>query len=101
MSEGLRPLNEQIFVPIADTTIENLARALGVSEEREKELDYIADKANDDTDNYADCISKISNECANAAELAYSVFYVGAYAENQRQRVARLETLSSLLIKGF
>lgn len=81
-------------VTVIDSPDESFARALGLTEQREKEIDDIMDKCHNETNTYPDAIAMIAESLNNDNELAYAVFHLGAFAESRR---AENELLYKLL----
>ena len=73
---------------------ESFTEALGISAEREAQIDEIIDECHGDTDTYPDAIAAISERLNNVNELAYAAFHLGAFAESRR---AKNELLYKLL----
>lgn len=73
---------------------ESFAEALGISPEREAQIDEIMDECHGNTDTYPDAIAAISERLNNVNELAYASFHLGAFAESRR---AKNELLYKLL----
>jgi len=76
--------------PAADETF---ARALGITTEREAQIDEMMDKCHAETTTYPDAIAAISAGLENANELAYASFHLGAFAESQRSKHELLQKL--------
>lgn len=72
---------------------ETFARAMGISTERETEIDELMDNAHDSTDTYPDAIAKLAESALNANELAYAAFHLGVFAESQRTKPEILNKL--------
>ena len=69
-----------------ETTDESLAKAMGISKKREKELDVIIDYGHANTQTYTEAMKIISANCKNVNEITYACFHLGAFAESQRSK---------------
>ena len=87
-------MKNNILVTALEIDDESFARALGITQKREEEIDEIMDKCHADTNTYPDAIAAISEKLNNANELAYASFHLGAFAESRR---AKNELLYKLL----
>ena len=74
---------QQLIIVVTDSPDESFARAMGISEERELEIDAILDKKHSETNTYPDCIKEIASEVNSLNELVYACFHLGAFAESQ------------------
>lgn len=72
-----------VAVPVAD---ERFAGALGITTEREEEINEWIERYYDETGTYPDAIAALSTQLANANELAYAAFHLGAYAGSLRTK---------------
>ena len=77
-------MKKTLIVTAAPAADETFARALGITKEREDNIDELLDKCHMETDTYPAAIAAISEELQNANELAYASFHLGAFAESQR-----------------
>ncbi len=87
-------MRNNILVTALETDDESFARALGITQKREAEIDEIMDRCHGETNTYPDAIAAISEALNNANELAYASFHLGAFAESRR---AKNELLYKLL----
>lgn len=83
-----------ITVTTQTATEETFAAVMGISPQRETEIDSLMDKCHGETSTYPDAIAQASAGLLNANELAYVCFHLGAFAESQR---SKQELLSKLL----
>lgn len=91
-------MNKSLEITTLSPT-ETIAQALGISHEREEELDALIDKYYQEAqeiNTYPALIAKISKHCENINEIAYACFYIGAFAESKR---AKQEILQEILQK--
>lgn len=72
---------------------ETFAAALGITKQREAEIDELMDKCHGETETYSDAIAAASQALKNANELAYISFHLGAFAESQRTKHDLLKKL--------
>lgn len=79
-------MNNKIIVTVTAAASETFARALGITIEREVQIDELMDQCHAQTHSYPDAIAAISTGLENANELAYASFYLGSFAESQRRR---------------
>lgn len=86
-------MNKKIIVTAMPANDESFATALGITAERESELDKLMDKYHAETTTYPDAIAAVSLHLENANELAYSAFHLGAFAESQRTKHELLQKL--------
>ncbi len=73
-------INPHLRVLILDDETESLPRTLGITEEREKELDVLTKKSFEDYNTFTDTFAEISKNVRHANELVYCVFHVGSIA---------------------
>lgn len=86
-------MNNTLTVTAVPTEDERFAGALGISKEREEQIDELMDKCHGETDTYPDAIAAISETLISANELAYACFHLGAFAESQRSKHELLHKL--------
>lgn len=77
-------INPHLRVLILDDETESLPRTLGITEEREKELDALTTRAFKDHDTFTDGFVEISKNVRHANELTYCIFHMGSFAGKQR-----------------
>jgi hypothetical protein len=82
-----------VTVTAIEASEENFARALGITPEREQELDDIMEKAHRDTGTYPDALAMITTNDITPNELAYVAFFLGAFAESARNKHSLLHKL--------
>ena len=70
--------NPNLRVIIVDDNSEKIPETLGITPEREIELDEITKKAHQDFDTITDSMVEISKKVKHANELAYCIFHIGA-----------------------
>jgi len=73
-------INPHLRVLILDDETESLPRTLGITEEREKELDVLTKKSFEDYNTFTDTFAEISKNVRHANELVYCIFHVGSIA---------------------
>jgi hypothetical protein len=73
-------INPHLRVLILDDDTESLPRTLGITEEREKELDVLTERSFKDYNTFTDTFADISKEVRHANELVYCIFHVGSMA---------------------
>lgn len=73
-------INPHLRVLILDDDTESLPRTLGITEEREKELDQLTERTFKASDTFTDTFADISKEVRHANELVYCIFHVGSMA---------------------
>lgn len=73
-------INPHLRVLILDDETESLPRTLGITEEREKELDVLTKRSFEDYNTFTDTFAEISKNVRHANELVYCVFHVGSIA---------------------
>lgn len=87
-------MNTNILVTATVTSeTGTFAQAVGISTERETQLDELMDKYHHETGTYPDALAVISAELESANELAYVSFHLGAFAESQRTKQDLLRKL--------
>lgn len=86
--------NPNLRVIIVDDESRKIPDTLGITPERENELDEMTKKAFEDFDSITDTMVEISKNVKHANELAYCIFHVGA---NVGRAKAVNEELSKLL----
>lgn len=86
-------MNENLKVTTQESSDDSFARALGISPEREQQLDDLMDTYHRETTTYPDAIAMLSKDLTSANELAYSAFHMGAFAESQRSKHELLQRL--------
>ncbi len=85
-------MKNKIIVTVAAAD-EIFARCLGITIEREAQIDELVDQCHTKTSSYPDAIAAISTGLKNANELAYASFHLGAFAENRRSKYELLQLL--------
>jgi len=73
-------INPHLRVLILDDETESLPRTLGITEEREKELDDLTKRSFEGYNTFTDTFAEISKNVRHANELVYCVFHVGSIA---------------------
>lgn len=87
-------MENKVLVTAIIATDESFATALGITKEREEELDNAMDKCHAETETYPDALAKLTASLdITANELAYAAFHIGAYAESLRTRNSLLNKL--------
>ena len=86
-------MKKNVTVTTIPSQDETFARALGITRQREEEIDNLMDQFHRDTDTYPGAIAGISQQLHNANELAYACFHLGAFAESQRKKQELLHKL--------
>lgn len=78
-------MNASLRVILIDDESTNIARVLGISEEREDQLEEIVKSVYEKEDStITDNLVEISKHCRHANELAYCCFHVGAHVGQGR-----------------
>lgn len=76
--------NPHLRVIIIDDESERIPDVLGITPEREKEIDKILSNGFEKCDTITDVLACVSKSCKHANELAYAVFHVGAFMGKQK-----------------
>jgi hypothetical protein len=82
MSEDVQEVvkgNPHLRVILVDDELETIPAVLGISSEREKELDELVKKIHNESQTITDTFVEISKRMKHANELAYCLFHVGAH----------------------
>jgi hypothetical protein len=88
-------LNASLRVIIIDDESDKIPQTLGITPEREKELDEVITAAyHTENSTITDNFVEMSKSCKHANELAYCIFHIGA-------RVGRGKALSDLSEGGL
>jgi hypothetical protein len=78
-------MNASLRVIIIDDESTNIAKVLGISEEREDQLEEIISKIYHVEDStITDNFVEVSKHCRHANELAFCCFHIGAHAGKSR-----------------
>lgn len=89
MSETIeKVVNPHLRVLILDDESQSIPRTLGITEEREKELDELTKAALIEEPTYTDTFATISKHVNHANELAYCMFHVGSNAGRMKAQEA-------------
>jgi hypothetical protein len=86
-------MKKHILVTAQVAADDTFATALGITKQREEEIDELMDQCHGETDTYPDAIASLSQHLVNANELAYASFHLGAFAESQRSKHELLNKL--------
>ncbi len=86
-------MKKEVIVTTQEAIGDTFASALGITKEREQELDDLMDKSHEASNTYPDAIAEASKILNNANELAYIAFHMGAFAESQRSKQELLRKL--------
>lgn len=70
--------NPNLRIIIVDDESTKIPETLGITPERENELDEMTKKAHNDFDTITDSMVEISKNVRHANELAYCIFHIGA-----------------------
>lgn len=98
MSETIQKVvNPHMRVLILDEETTSIPRTLGITEEREKELDELTKTALIDEPTYTDTFAAISKQVNHANELAYCMFHVGSHAGRMKAQEAMGGLLEALV----
>jgi hypothetical protein len=89
-------VNPHLRVLILDDETDSLPRTLGITEEREKELDELTKTAYKDHKTFTDSFVDISKNVRHANEFAYCIFHMGSFCGRGRA-LSELGDLSKLL----
>lgn len=96
-------MNASLRVIVIDDESTNIARVLGISEEREDQLEKIIQeiyRVEDST--ITDSFVEISKNCRHANELAYCCFHVGVHnGKNHVLKALSEDGLTGLLAKAL
>lgn len=98
MSETIQKVvNPHLRVLILDEETSSIPRTLGISEEREKELDELIKDSllNDET--YTDSFVTISKKVRHANEFAYCIFHAGSHAQKGREAKGMIEVIEAMM----
>lgn len=76
--------NPHLRVIVVDDESTKIPEVLGISPEREQELDYLIKTCFEEEDTLTDTFAAISKGVKHANELAYCIFHVGANIGRQK-----------------
>lgn len=82
-----------IEINLKATEEETFALVMGITADREAEIDKLMDRCHAETKTYPDAIAAAAPHLQNANELAYVSFHLGAFAESQRNKHELLNKL--------
>ena len=97
MSEDVQEVvkgNPHLRVILVDDELETIPAVLGISSEREKELDELVKKIHNESQTITDTFVEISKRMKHANELAYCLFHVGAH-------IGRAHSIKETLMSHF
>lgn len=97
-------MNASLRVIVIDDESTNIARVLGITEEREDQLEEIIKKVYHVEDStITDNLVDISKHCKHANELAFCCFHIGANVGKNRalNKISEEGGLSSMLLEAF
>lgn len=103
MSEDTKEIvkgNPHLRVIIVDDESKQIPETLGITPERENELDQITKKAHEEFDTITDTMVEISKNVRHANELAYCIFHIGANTGRAHAIMNDLDKLLSKITDG-
>ena len=93
--------NPHVRIIIVDDESDKIPRVLGISEEREIELDELIKVIHNDSETITDSMANISKVLKHANELAYCIFHLGAHVGRAHTLKESIHThLGSILGKS-
>ena len=93
--------NPHLRVILVDDESTKITEVLGITPEREKELDDLIKEKFEQEDTITDTMSEISKYLKHANELAYCMFHIGAHIGRSKAMEGGVHGLLERLRKGM